>query len=967
MDQQPRLDFGRIAQDLQIRKGQVEAVVRLLEEGNAVPFITHYRRGRTGGLREELIREIQHRFETQKQFAERKKAIVKSLQVQGKLNPDLEKAIQEADHPRHLDDLYLPFKPKKPSPAGEARDRGLEPAALAIWNKDPAVANLLDVLPTLINPDKGLPGALEVEAGLKHIVAELFSEFAPLREALRQVLWETGRLTAHRAEGVPDRAGNEYKEFFQLNEPVRHLSPHRVLALNRGEQERILVVKLEWDREQAGRAVAATAPLTDHPHAEFLRPALDEAVQNQILPSIEREIRRELNERAEDHAAVVFARTLRRMFLQPPLPDTRVLAIDPGLRNGCRAAALDEQGKLLEHASFNPFGAALRREERKAKEKKPEAPAAPPPTETPPSSDAAAAPPATPPAVAAPAPVVESAAAPTASDEAPPPAEAFAAPPPAAAAPAIVAAPPPPNRRQEAKDKLKDLIQRHGLRVVSLGNGPGSREMEQLLCELIAEGVAIAYHVVPEAGASQYGGSTLGREELPDVDAAVRAAVSLGRRLQNPLAEFVKLDPQTFNHLVPHTDLSPKRLRETVDTMLDSSVNLVGADLNQAPVTILQRIAGLNALTARKLVEYRTEKGGIKNRQQLKEVPGVTDSVFEQASGFLKVTGGDAPFDTSWLHPSLYELAGKLLERIDHAPASLVDPQKHAEMLDRLRRCSLAEAATQLQCAPQELEEIIDVLGNPGRDVRDDLPRPVLKAGHVSLESLKPGQELQGTVLNVVDFGAFVDVGMKESGLVHISQIANRYIKSPHDVVTVGDVVRVWVLKVDNEKNRVSLTMIPPVVERRPAERRPAPGAEQAGQDAGRPPRPERPPRRPPQPAATPAGGPPQDRPPPRRDQRRQPPPRRPGTHTPYQTPKRDRPLPKLSQEALEGKQDLRTFAELKAFFEAKKDDDEPPPAAATAHAEAPVSAAVADLASAEVPAAPPAETQEPATAGNSV
>jgi uncharacterized protein len=1015
-----KLDLSRIAQDLQIRKVQVESVVQLLDEGNTVPFITRYRKERTGGLNEEEIRTIQARVGQLRQLAERKQTILKSIEGQGRLTEDLRRAILMADTSKRLEDLYLPYKPKKATLASKARERGLEPLALAIWNRDPAVANLAEVLPTLVNPEKELGTPEDVLAGVQHILAEQIAETADVRAVVRTVLWETGKLSTSRHEKLAADQGREYKNYFQFAESVRTIPPHRILAINRGEKENALQAKLEWDTEGVQRralerlplppetdgggpkaegspdAQAASSPpppapgprgqrphygsIQSHPHAELLKTITIDALNRLLLPSLEREIRRELTNLAEEHAVKVFARNLRSLLLQPPLHGRRVLAIDPGFRTGCKVACLDETGNLLEDAVVFPHQPQNKKDEARAKLEdlarkhnvqviaigngtacreteelvsdligrlaSPSLAAPPPPAppapQPPPSSEptpvTAEAPPALPMEAAPAPPAVEGVVAP-----APEAVAVVGAPEPIAAVPA----PPEP-----------------------VPSGPPPAPLPPL---------DVAYVIVNEAGASVYSASAVGREEFPNYDATLRGTISIGRRLQDPLSELVKVDPQNIGVGLYQHDVSPKQLKESLDGVIESCVNHVGVDLNTASVPLLRHVSGLNAMTARELVEYRKQHGPYQTRDQILQVPGIGAARYTQAAGFLKILGGN-PLDRTWIHPESYEVALKLLSEVQTSPAVLEDKQQAAALHEKLRSLAPEEVAQRLQVGVPTVKDIIEALAKPGRDPREDLPPPIFKKGILKLEDLQPGMELKGTVLNVVDFGAFVDIGLKDSGLVHISQMANRYVKSPYDVAAVGDVVTVWVLTVDQEQRHVSLTMIKPGTERKPPERHaPSGGRAVAGTPGGAPPGQGGPPRerggppprgrqrggrRPPRAGGAPSGpgrapaasatpatsaapagvtattGAAREAPPPPRRESAPPPPPRP------RKPARSAPKPKLTQAALEGETPLRTFGELNAFFEARRRRPEeataapPPPPAEPEPAPAPVAGA---------------------------
>lgn len=933
------LDLSRIAQDLQIRKVQVESVVHLLDEGNTVPFITRYRKERTGGLNEEVIRIIQTRVAQQRHLMERKQTILKSIEGQGKLTDELRAAILAAETPKRLEDLYLPYKPKKRTLATIAREKGLEPLALAIWARDPAVANLAEVLPTLVDPEKQLPTPVEVLHGVQHILAEQMSEMAEVRSAVRGVLWETGKLCTKKNEKLKPEEGVDYKDYFQFTEAIRHIPPHRILAINRGEKEHVLDTRLEADDEGIRRAALHKLPLADHPHAEFLKTVAEDALVRLVLPSLDREIRRELTHLAEDHAVSVFARNLRSLLLQRPLRSRRVLAIDPAFRTGCKLAVLDEIGGLLQDAVIFPHAPQNKKQEARVRleelirkhqpsiiaigngtacreteemvadliqdfEKRRQAPAGNKEVATAPAVEATPAAP----VVVDPAPPATSVApaadavVPHLSAETPAmPAATEASPPATPATPAAVEPPPP---------------------VVdpTLPEPP----------------VDLAYIVVNEAGASHYSASAVGREEFPDYDATLRGTISIGRRLQDPLSELVKIDPQNIGVGLYQHDVNPRHLRESLDHIVESCVNYVGVDLNTASVPLLRHVSGLNQHAARELVEYRKQNGPFASREQLLQVPGIGEARYVQAAGFLKINGGANALDRTWIHPESYGAAQQLLGELGVGLECLHDRPKAQELQEKLKALSPEEVAARLQIGVPTLRDLLEALSRPGRDPRDDLPPPIFKKGILKLEDLQPGMELKGTVLNVVDFGAFIDIGLKDSGLVHISQMANRYVKSPYDVVAVGDVVTIWVLTVDQGRRRVSLTMIKPGTERKPPEKRePAPRPEQR---RPRPPRGRRPgPRGGPAPASqaetqTASGAPAASgavrgtRPPPRQSG---PPPRPPQQQPPPRPrkPHRAAPRPKLTKSALEGATPLRTFGELEAFFAAKHTPPAPAPA----------------------------------------
>jgi uncharacterized protein len=608
------------------------------------------------------------------------------------------------------------------------------------------------------------------------------------------------------------------------------IPPHRILAINRGERARILRVKVEYDLPALEQAIDELLVTPDHPHAEFIRGCGRDALARLILPGLERELRRELTDQAEWHAVDVFARNLRKLLLQPPVRERRLLAVDPGFKSGCKVVALDEFGNLLAHGLINLLG----------------------------------------------------------KDE----------------------------RLAEARAKLVALVKDNQLSVIAIGNGTACRETEKFVADVINNELAelkVAYVIVNEAGASVYSTSRLGREELPGYDATLRGAISIGRRLQDPLSELVKIDPANIGVGMYQHDVKAKHLRESLDAVVESCVNYVGVDLNTASPALLRYVSGLNQLTAQRLYDFRRTNGPFRNREQLKGVTGFGEATFVQAAGFLKIGGGDNPLDATWIHPESYPATTTVLEKLGSTPSDLADREKVSSLAQRTAELQVPQLAADLKLGTLTLTDILAQLARPGRDPRESLPPPIFKHGILKLDDLAPGMELAGTVLNVVDFGAFVDIGLKDSGLVHISQLANHYVQDPHSVVSVGDIVKVWVLEVDKQRRRVSLTMIEPGTRKPQEGRRPArPAAQPAeGAPAGGAPRPQgRRPQRQDQPSGT--------RPPSRGKGKPQ-----------YAAPKPQMPKPKpkplvpLTDEMKKGKEPLRTFGDLKQFLSLKP--DEPP------------------------------------------
>lgn len=753
MDEPPSVDFARLATELGFSVEQVQNVVVLLDAGNTIPFITRYRKEKTGNLDEEQLRTIESRVHSLRQLKERATAILRLIEAQGKLTPELRAEIVAAETLKRLEDLYLPFKPKRQSRASAARERGLEPLAIQIWSGAPENSDLNVVAAAFVNAEKELPSTVEVLQGAADILAENISEDATLRQLCRQLAWKTGKFTGT-ATKAGSESGHEYRDYFEFSEAVSRIPPHRLLAINRGEKSGALRIKFEWDGAAIEGACDSYFSWDAHPHREFLLACRTDANQRLLQPSLEREIRRELSDKAESHAIEVFARNLRSLLLQPPLRSQRVLAIDPGFRTGCKVAVLDEFGGLVASDVVYVTGSA--------------------------------------------------------------------------------------EKRAVCSTKLAEMMREHNCQVVVIGNGTACRETEDLVTEMIAKELPEArYVIVNEAGASIYSTSNVAREEFPSLDATGRGTISIGRRLLDPLSELVKIEPQHIGVGMYQHDVSKKELKESLDKVVESCVNFVGVDLNTASASLLRHVSGLNQLIARRVVEWREQNGRFQSRRQLLEVPGLGEGTFTQAAGFLKIDGGSEPLDGTWIHPESYEAANKILERLGLTASSLNgQEQSHQELQQQIEQLDAESLAAELSVGLPTLKDILDALSRPGRDPRTDLPGPVFKQGILNLDDLQEGMELTGTVCNVVDFGAFVDVGLKDSGLVHISQMSVSYVPSPHSLASVGDVVTVWVLGVDKERKRVSLTMVKPGTPRQVRGPKPPPRETPAGSNsAERPPR----------------------------------------------------------------------------------------------------------------------------------
>jgi uncharacterized protein len=1134
------INIRHLARGLGIPLGQVQATLELLDEGNTVPFITRYRKDQTGGLDEEQIRQIQSRLEKMRLLTDRKQTILRSIELQGKLTEELDKRIRSANTAKRLEDLYLPYKPKKQTLAQLARSRGLEVLAEEIISRSPGCLDLDQRAADFVNADRGVPTAAEALLGAGHILAERISENVELRQRLREVLQKSGKIvsvqmgveekpaaapaaakpaappttaptpkatepapevatpeiaetapettepapevtgpapevtepapevtgpateaaepapeiagaapeatgpapeaaepapevadaapeatgpapdaaerlgagkpgqqaaaeasgpasegepagetpgaagetpgaagetpgeteadqpgsgmgggpepppeggspqprpeadvaaspdraepvesagpdspvsseavamppeagssvpsdaqpapalpapeqpppTAAAGAGQPDepagkgsesapptaqpaeatakpqstssrpkrsrskKAGFERKadrkrekkrkaeekkqkafsDYFNYSDELRKIPPHRVLAINRGERAKYLRVKVDCDQQAMLQAVDQLCVPEDHPHVDFLRGCARDALARLVLPSLEREVRRELTDRAEQHAVGVFAKNLRNLLLQPPVHDRRVLAVDPGFKSGCKLVALDQFGNVLAHAVIFLIGK--------------------------------------------------------------------------------------PERKEEAKATVKELMQRFKLSVVAIGNGTACRDAEDFFGELLGETreAGWVYSIVNEAGASVYSTSSIGREEFPDYDASLRGAISIGRRLQDPLSELVKIDPANIGVGLYQHDVKAKHLRQSLDDVVRSCVNFVGVDVNTASPSLLSYVSGLNQLTARRVYEHRLQNGPFRNREQLKNVPGFGEATFVQAAGFLKIPSGDNPLDATWIHPESYPVATRVLECLGYHVEDLRNRESLKGLAEKASHVDAKAMAEELGVGILLLKDILSQLARPGRDPREDLPPPIFRRGVLKLEDLAPGMELNGTVLNVVDFGVFVDIGMHDSGLVHVSQLADRFVRDPHEVAAVGNVVKVWVLEVDKERRRVSLTMIPPGAHRGAAHRDAKPERREPAK------RPETPrgERKPPDRGGRHGGGKRRDwrdRQRPHGQGRGAPPPQKPKSPP--------KPIKPITEEMKKGREPMRSFSDLAQFFDVSRAEAEPPP-----------------------------------------
>ncbi|MBN2909990.1 RNA-binding transcriptional accessory protein [Polycladomyces sp. WAk] len=705
--------FRLIAEELGIQAKQVQAGVELMEEGNTIPFIARYRKERTGELDEEQLRAIADRYQYLVQLNQRKEEVIRLIDEQGKLTDELKARILQAVKLQEVEDLYRPFRPKRKTRASVAKERGLEPLAEAMLQAK-SEAEITALAPQFVNEEKEVKTPEEALAGAMDIIAEALSDDAEVRKWVREYTWKHGVLVSSAKD--PD-VRSVYEMYYDYREPVHKMPSHRILAVNRGEREEILRVQVEVEDGPILERLYRWFPVPPH---DYLRQAAEDAYKRLIAPSIEREIRSAMTEKAEEQAIHIFSENLRHLLLQPPVRGKTVLGVDPAYRTGCKLAVVDDTGKLLHVGVVYPT--------------------------------------------------------------------------------------PPQNKVAEAKATVKRIVEDYGVDLIAIGNGTASRETEAFVAELIREMDRELYYViVNEAGASVYSASKLAREEFPDLDAAQRSAVSIARRLQDPLAELVKIEPKAVGVGQYQHDVSQKRLAESLTAVVESAVNHVGVDVNTASVSLLQYVSGISAAVAKNIVKRREEQGRYRNREELKEVPRLGAKTFEQCIGFLRIPDGENPLDRTPIHPESYPVVERLLAVLDSQPEEI-----GTESLNqKLRQVDVEATAERLDCGVPTLRDIISALLRPGRDPRDELPAPIFRSDVLKPEDLKPGMQLKGTVRNVVDFGVFVDIGLKNDGLVHISKMSERYVRHPMDLVSVGDIVDVWVLKVDLERERVGLSMIP--------------------------------------------------------------------------------------------------------------------------------------------------------------
>ena len=708
--------IAAIAEELQIKKGQAEAAVKLIDEGNTIPFIARYRKEATGSLNDEVLRNLYDRLTYLRNLEDKKQTVLSSIEEQGKLTEELKKAILEAETQVAVDDLYRPYRPKRRTRATIAKEKGLEPLAQTILKQDASV-DIMAEAAKYIDAEKEVADTAAALAGAKDIIAESVSDDADCRTKIRELTISKGRLVS--AAKDPE-AESVYEMYYDFDEALSKVAGHRTLAINRGEKEKILTVKIEAPTEDIIKYLKKKVIINDAaPTAAILAEVVEDAYDRLIAPAIEREIRNDLTETAEDGAIKVFGKNLEQLLMQPPIAGQVVLGWDPAFRTGCKIAVVDPTGKVLDTTVIYPTA--------------------------------------------------------------------------------------PQNKVEESKAVIKKLISKYNVTLISLGNGTASRESEQVIVELLKEiPVKVQYIIVNEAGASVYSASKLATEEFPNFDVGQRSATSMARRLQDPLAELVKIDPKSIGVGQYQHDMNQKKLSEALGGVVEDCVNKVGVDLNTASVSLLEYISGISKTIAKNIVDYREENGKFTSRSQLLKVSKLGPKAFEQCAGFMRISDGKNPLDVTGVHPESYDATKALLEKLGYT----MDDVKTGNVVGISKKISDYKAlADEVGVGEITLRDIVKELEKPGRDPREDMPKPILRSDVLEMKDLTPGMVLKGTVRNVIDFGCFVDIGVHQDGLVHISEICDRYIKHPLEAVSVGDIVDVQVMSVDLKKQRIQLTM----------------------------------------------------------------------------------------------------------------------------------------------------------------
>ena len=710
----------RLALELGISKNQVNNVIALLDDGNTVPFISRYRKEQTGALSDEILRKFNDRLIYLRNLKERKEDVLRLIDEQGKLTEEIKCNLEKANTQAEVEDIYRPFKQKKRTRATIALEKGLKPLADIIIKGD-FKEDIKEEAKKYINEEKSVNNEDEAINGALDIISEFISDEAKYRKWIRSFVLKEGK--------IQTKGGSEestpFEMYYDYSEEVSKIPSHRILAINRGEKEKVLQVKIVVNEEKIITYLENEVLKGNENTDKYLKLSIKDSLKRLIFPAIEREVRNELNDIGEEGAIKIFKENLKSLLMQPPIKGKVVMGYDPGFRTGCKVAVLDSTGKYLEKATVYPTA--------------------------------------------------------------------------------------PQNKVEETKKILKSLIEKHKVEVISLGNGTASRESEEIISELISEMKVeydreLAYVIVSEAGASVYSASELATKEYPDLDVTIRGAISIGRRLQDPMAELVKIDPKALGVGQYQHDVTPKKLDESLKGVVEDSVNKVGVDLNVATPSLLTYISGINQTIANNIVEYREENGKFKSRKELLKVKRLGQKAYEQCAGFLRVIESKEPLDNTAVHPEAYDIARELIKRLGYTEKDLKN-NNLLDIEDKVKEIGIKTLAKDLNTGELTLEDIIKEIKKPGRDAREEMPKPILKTGIINLEDLSVGLILNGTVRNVADFGAFIDIGVHQDGLVHKSQMANRFIKHPLDVVKVGDVVKVEIIEIDIKRKRISLSM----------------------------------------------------------------------------------------------------------------------------------------------------------------
>lgn len=707
-----------LANLLKLKTSQINAAIKLIDEGNTIPFIARYRKEATGDMKDEQLRDLNDKLIYVRNLIKRQNEIKNNIEEQGKMTPELSLAIDKVEKLQELEDIYLPYKQKKRTRAMIAKEKGLEPLAQFILKQEDSSEKLEDIALKYLNDE--VTSSDEALAGASDIIAETISDSADIRAKLRQHLWQTSSLSITRdKEADSDEAFLMYEDY---TEPIKHLPSHRILAINRGESKDILKVKLISDIDKDIAIITKFILKQNSPYKEFLTNAIIDAYKRLIFPALEREIRNQLTETAQTQAIHVFASNLKQLLLQAPLAGYTVMGLDPGYRTGCKMAIVDATGQVLDHGVLYI----------------------------------------------------------TMSDDA----------------------------KAKSAQKLLDYIQKYKVNLISIGNGTASYETEEFVANFINEHkLPVHYLITNEAGASVYSASKLAVEELPEYDVTIRGAISIARRIQDPLAELVKIEPKAIGVGQYQHDVNQKELANTLDAVIEAAVNHVGVELNTTSAALLKHIAGINATVAKNIIKYRDEHGIFASRKELLKVSRLGPTAYTQCAGFLRINGATCPLDNTPVHPESYPLAEQILAELGFSLEDLADKNKLDLLKAKIKLVDIDKLATKLNAGVFTVKDILDALTKPGRDPREDLPAPLTRQNIIKLEDIKVGTIMRGTVRNITDFGVFVDIGIKTAGLIHISELSNKHVKHPLDVVSVGDILNVLVISVDAKRNRIGLSL----------------------------------------------------------------------------------------------------------------------------------------------------------------